>query len=219
MPKQLYKQKNNKISGTNITNFLYSIFQAYKSRILLNRFVTLNLEAICPENPKEALKTFLDNYKKFCICREIIPAYVWVLENNKGNNLHVHVLLHIPANKNIRWISQFKRRVKYSWFEKSMLDVSKEPNWFNCKSINYGTYYNQALLWEVLSQLNSRIKNNTTLYKDHADRINTIYKAKHFRDYQFYHVVNLAAYLLKGSQTNFQGSVLGRRTGRSHNLI
>ena len=219
MPKQLYKQKNNKISNQNRTNLLRAIYLAYYQKITLNRFVTINLEAICPENPRQILKQFLNNYTKFCIRRDIVPAFIWVLENNHGDNLHAHLLLHIPSNKQVRWINEFKRKVKHSWFENTQLDVTKEPNWFNCKSISYGMFYNQALLCEVLLKLNSRIACSTADYKDNADKINSEFHGVHFRDYQFYHVVNLAAYLLKGTEANSQGKILGRRTGRSRNLV
>ena len=218
MPKQLYKQKNNKLSDQNRIHILQAIYLAYYQKITLNRFVTINLEAICPDNPRKILKQFLDNYSKFCITRNIVPAFIWVLENNHGDNLHAHILLHIPSNKNVRWINDFKRKVKHSWFEKTDLDVIKEPNWFNCKSLVYGMIYNHRLLQQVLSQLNSRIANSTADYKDNADTINAEFKAEHLRDYQFYHVVNLVAYLLKGTEANSQGKILGRRSGRSHNL-
>ena len=219
MPKQLYKQKNNRISSQNRINLLQAIFLAYCQKITLNRFVTINLEAICPKNPRQVLNKFLDNYSKFCIRRNFTPAYIWVLENNHGDNLHAHILLHIPSNQHVRWINEFKRKVKHSWFENTSLDVRKEPNWFNCKSINYGMFYNQSLLSEVLLKLNSRISHSAADYKDNADIINSEFHGDHFRDYQFYHVVNLAAYLLKGTEVNSQGKILGRRTGRSHNLV
>ena len=219
MPKQLYKQKNNRISERNRINFIEAIHLAYCQKITLNRFVTINLEAICRKNPRQILNKFLDNYSKFSNRRNFTPAYIWVMENNHGDNLHAHILLHIPSNQHIRWINEFKRKVKHSWFEHTSLDVTKEPNWFNCKSLNYGMFYNQALLREVLWKLNTRITNSNSNYKDNADNVNSDFRARHFRDYQFYHVVNLVAYLLKGTIANSQGRIMGRRTGRSNNLI
>jgi len=106
MPRQLYKQKNNKISDQNRIHLLQAIYLAYYQKITLNRFVTINLEAICPENPRQVLKQFLNNYNKFCIRRNIVPAFIWVLENNHGDNLHAHILLHIPSNQHVRWINE-----------------------------------------------------------------------------------------------------------------
>ena len=219
MPKQLYKQKNNKISGQNRINLIQAIYLAYCLRLTLNRFVTINLEAVCSHNPRQVLNLFLDNYSKFCTRRNFTSAYIWVLENNHGDNLHAHILLHIPSNQHVRWINEFKRKVKHSWFEHTNLNVNKEPNWFNCKSLNYGMFYNQSLLREVLWNLNARIAESNSDCKDNADTVNSDFRAVHFRDYQFYHVVNLVAYLLKGTVANSQGRIMGRRTGRSNNLI
>lgn len=219
LPRRLYKQKNNKVSNQNRIDLFNSIFTAYKNREPLNRFVTINLELICPHKPKAALSLFLDNYKKFCYTRDINPAYIWLLENNNGDNLHAHILLSIPPNQDVRWINHFKKKVKNNWLEKASLLVTKEPNWFDCKTINYGIFYNHTLLKEVLSKLNSMYANCNKLPNDFAKKVNSIYQGRHELNYQFYHIVNIAVYLLKGAQINTQGLVSGRRFGRSHNLV
>lgn len=218
MPKQIYKQKNKKISQKNRNHLLEAIYQSYVHKINLNRFVTINLQAICDDNPRQVLRVFLNNYNKFCTQRDIEPAFIWVLENNNGNNLHAHILVHLPPNQNIRWINEFKRKAKLSWFQKANLEILKEENWFDCKTINYGFVRNQSLLLKVLSQVNSLVSNPNQETEQIGRTINTVFYENYGRDYQFFDIVRVAAYMLKGVKSKSQGEIDGRRFGRSHNL-
>ena len=219
MGRKIYNQPNRKIKSRDALKLIDTIITAHKNDITLNRHLTVNLEEICPDAPKKALKTILDNYRRFSWTRNFVPAHSYVFENNQGNNLHAHILLHIPPQQFRSWSHEIRRKLKETWLSSSTLKVKKTPKWFKLQSIQYGTKTNHQTLVSIFDQIKEVYASGKGDIRARVEKIIKSHEIKRYQDFQFRSITTLAEYLLKGAADETQGDVYGRRFSCSRNLI
>lgn len=98
---------------------------AYHLALPLNRFVTVDWEsAECVGRMQDIQGRFLERMGKWLRYRNVIPAYLWVIEDGRVKGLHSHILVHVPSEH----LSDFKRKVP-AWvdddIDQSTVDVRR----------------------------------------------------------------------------------------------
>ena len=102
---------------------------AFERDLPLNRSFTFHLRDTewCDQYQK-LISRIIKNTREWLKRRGIELAYVWVLENAQTKGIHVHILIHIPAGKQVkykqalwRWFPWLKvhhhvKDVKYPWY-------------------------------------------------------------------------------------------------------
>ena len=93
----------------------------------LNRFVTVDWEsAECVGRMQDIQGLFLERMSKWLKYRNVIPAYLWVIEDGRVKGLHSHILVHVPSED----LSDFKRKVP-AWvdgdIDKSTINIQRTP--------------------------------------------------------------------------------------------
>jgi len=93
----------------------------------LNRFVTVDWEsAECVGRMQDIQGLFLERMSKWLKYRNVIPAYLWVIEDGRVKGLHSHILVYVPSEH----LSDFKRKVP-AWvdgdIDKSTINIQLTP--------------------------------------------------------------------------------------------
>lgn len=78
----------------------------------LNRFVTIHLEkGELPGRAQDAVGAYLKTAGKWLRVRGVTPTYLWWLEHAVGTGLHVHMLIHVPAELR----DAFSIKARHAW--------------------------------------------------------------------------------------------------------
>lgn len=84
----------------------------------LNRFVTIHLEkGELPGRAQDAVGAYLKAAGKWLRVRGVTPTYLWWLEHAVGTGLHVHMLIHVPAELR----DAFSIKARHAWLKASGL--------------------------------------------------------------------------------------------------
>lgn len=203
MAKKYYKFPTKRIKNKEVKTMFDAVYVAYRNKIMLNRFITINTESMSNSNNKQLLIKFLDHYRKFARKQGFEHAYLWVLEDNQHVGLHAHILLHFPANSHI---NLFKSRCVKSWFKEYQPSYFGVGRAFDFKSLNYGFYDNPQYLAMRLNELERQIiKKQSRIHLEHTKN-------------QFDDILCTLDYLCKGINKNSQGQIDGYRINMSSNL-
>ncbi len=198
------------LTPLNIQKIFKASYNSVVRGVRLNRLITINIEQMNYKgSPQDFLNIFLDHYRKFALKENFKPAYVWVLENNPY--IHAHILLHFPPHNNI---NQFKRRFKASWFKDYTPSLKGKGSSIDFKTLKYGYYNNPKELLKKLQQLEKLIIKKG----DRLDNIDSLINTDAGTQ-TYYDLINILNYLSKGVKSYSQGSIEGRRTGISRNLL
>lgn len=203
MVKRYFKFPNKKLTNKEVSNIFNAAYTAYVSNTPLNRFITINMESMTGRENKKALIKFLDHYRKFAIKEDFTASYLWVAESTNSVGLHIHILLHLPAGRNI---NLFKKRCIDNWFKQYQPSQRGKGREFDFKTINYGYFINYSDFYMAIE----RVKREVLINQSH---VNLEYNYHQFDD-----ILQILNYLCKGIELNYQGQIKAKRIGMSRNL-
>lgn len=218
-----YNLPNKSLSKEQISEIIASVHNSFEIGAPLNRFCTINLHTLAHAEQKDLLKNFFCNYRNYCQRKQIIPSYLWVVEN-KNIGAHVHILFHFPPTPD-RKILDLKSKIKKKWFagilNRKNISIKEL---INIKSVKIPDSFISEVMFCYMAQLEEEIQKDSEKFTTMqiAAEIRAAARKIALRKwwlFPYLNVVTLTAYLCKGVKKDFQGAVWGRRMGRSHNLI
>jgi hypothetical protein len=94
-------------------NFLWAAGYAGQIGAPLNRFLTISWKNVCvPERVLDVQREVLQLASKWLRYREVIPAYVWVIENGYRHGHHSHIAIHVPQDLKQHFLTMVAQWVK-----------------------------------------------------------------------------------------------------------
>lgn len=109
--------RNRSTSYQSETQIIGALGAAVHARTIgrpLNRFVTIHLErGELPGRAQDAVGAYLKTAAKWLRSRGIAPTYLWWLEHAVGTGLHVHMLMHVPADLR----DTFNIKARHAWLK------------------------------------------------------------------------------------------------------
>ena len=103
------------LSPTAVRNMIDAAEYAYWSNHPLNRFVTIHLEKAGVHLTAHAFITKLTKQiGDWLRVSKMPPCYLWVLENHSPTGLHVHLLFHVPRDRQREFSNRLRTWIKHA---------------------------------------------------------------------------------------------------------
>jgi len=208
-----YKHPNKRLKNSEIVNMRNAFINSMYLNAPLNRHLTVNVEEITGQvGYQKILKGIRDMYTKYAKSRGFQSAFLMVVESGNIVGLHLHILFHMPANAERKFINEFKKRVA-TFLMKQIRQNSLENRSFHFGSLNYGRNLNRVDYYRNLCRLcDDIVERRKTVEVNELRRYHSVppdAKRQYFADDSC--LINIFNYLCKGISEHSQGAFNCRR--------